>query len=973
MSTAQRSKVATHFEDKQNSTNVNSSPVQKRGTAVSMGELRPSLDEQMLGPTSARRIFDQFLEISRASPHAVALVHEDGIWTYQELEHGSRALASDLLSHEAPNNVVALYATRSPEVVLGMLACLRAGLTFVILDLAYPAERLEQMCAIAAPGRTIAFTSGEMEMSSDDGPPRLERLRGEQMRRASFRFDKADVSSLLRRNAPRVAGLDAVSACSNAYLLFTSGTTGTPKCIKTSHHPLVHFIDWYAKTFLVDSSCRFSMLSGLGHDPLLRDVLIPLSFGAQLHIPSPHTLQDPPKLYAWLAESAVSHLHVTPQMSRLICCGRQQRGALEKLKFLFSGGDILRTKLVLELSSVVPAAQIVNFYGTSETPQAMGFHLFRHTLDANSDTVPIGRGIADAQLLVLDKSLRPAELGERGQIVIRTQFLSGGYLADSVLSSSKFVPNPNGSDSSDLLYLTGDFGRFRSDGAVVAIGRVDDQVKIRGFRVELAEVALHLERLPNVEAAVVLSEQSQDGENRLIAFVVTRPGVASDASAMRTELKAALALTVPFYMVPFEVVLIESVPLSQNGKVDRARLYSMRTSTACSGTLPGFPYKSLNAIESAIVIEWLALLGLRLIDVNSSFLQLGGDSLSTISAAMQLEDILGVLPKDWEKLSIRALANHKQEMRSVLTRVDTTVLVRAVSIVAIVAAHFDFPNLAGTVRTLFVVSGMSFGKYVVKKVLCTNNVRPILRLVLKIAAPTVLYTVFLDIALLHHFNWSAVVVLNNVIHADFPNGGHSFWFVIVLVQSLSLLACLLAVRPVRECVRSRPFEFAWCGTILLAGVAAITHLGDRRAFYDHLPTVHMGAMFLGWAAVQAHTSRHRLWVLMATLATFAEPVLRARDHELALLPFVATFCLLYWPQISLPMMLGKIVNRLAGASLFIYLTDMQVKKVAEHILRIQHSIINLVLAVMTGMIVLFLWEGGVAFAIRRLRRATITV
>ncbi|NBV86009.1 MAG: hypothetical protein EBS01_07050, partial [Verrucomicrobia bacterium] len=340
-----------------------------------------------------------------------------------------------------------------------------------------------------------------------------------------FHFEKEALETLLHSNSLPAPSIDTVGADSIAYLLFTSGTTGCPKCIKTSHHPLVHFIGWYSRVFPVDSASRFSILSGVGHDPVLRDIFVPLSFGAELHIPPEGALKNPPSLFSWLMEAGVSHTHITPQMGRVICSARNENETLPALRFIFSGGDMLRRKLVAELAEAAPAAMVVNFYGTSETPQAMAFHPFNQTTDAADDTVPIGTGIDDAQLLVLDDALRLAAIGARGQIAIRTKFLSLGYVGDSEATAAKFVPNPDKRDPEDRIYLTGDFGHFREDGAVVFDGRGDDQVKIRGHRVELAEVVRHLERIPQTAAAVVLSEAAPDGENRLTAYVVHARGM----------------------------------------------------------------------------------------------------------------------------------------------------------------------------------------------------------------------------------------------------------------------------------------------------------------------------------------------------------------------------------------------------------------------------------------------------------------
>jgi non-ribosomal peptide synthetase component F len=329
----------------------------------------PDLATPLAAPTSTARIFDRFLAVCAERPEATAIVHPRGAWTYAQLERASRALAAQLLAMPGDDRVVALYSRRSGELVVAMLACLRAGLTFAVLDAAYPVERVQLLLDVLHPGRFVAI--GPVEESA---PLKLPS--------SVMRLETVD--ALLHGEASQ---LDQVGADAIAYLLFTSGTTGVPKCIATPHTPLVHFIDWYERTFDVDARCRFSMLSGLGHDPILRDVFVPLSTGAELHIPSPASVLDPALLYGWLAEHRITHAHVTPQLSRILCAGRRDRETLASLRFVFSGGDALRSKQATDIIAAAPGARVVNFYGATETPQAMSFHVFdpQHRQGRGSD------------------------------------------------------------------------------------------------------------------------------------------------------------------------------------------------------------------------------------------------------------------------------------------------------------------------------------------------------------------------------------------------------------------------------------------------------------------------------------------------------------------------------------------------------------------------------------------------------------
>jgi amino acid adenylation domain-containing protein len=891
------------------------------------------LSTPLAAPSSTARIFDRFLAVCAERPEATAIVHPGGSWTYAQLDRASRALAGQLLARPAADNVVALYGRRSGELVVAMLACLRAGLTFAVLDAGYPVERLQLLLEVLRPGRFVAIGA------AGDNEPVLARLT---LPPSVMHLERIDL------DGPPAGALDEVGADAIAYLLFTSGTTGVPKCIATPHTPLVHFIDWYARTFAVDARCRFSMLSGLGHDPVLRDVFVPLSTGAELHIPSQASVLDPTALYGWLAEHRISHAHVTPQLARIVCAGRRERDPLP-LRFVFSGGDALRTRQANDLLAVAPSVRVVNFYGATETPQAMGYHVFDPSQDSGSETVPIGRGIADVQLLVLDDALALAAPGARGQIAIRTRYLSAGYRDDPELTNRKFVANPHAPDPTDRFYLTGDAGHWRADGTVLIEGRLDDQVKIRGFRVELGDVVHHLERIPQVREAVVLAEQLPDGERRLVAYLVGESGA---TAAVRDAISAA----VPAYMVPGRYVWLPSLPLLPNGKIDRAAL--VRSEPAAETTTA----QSLDSIEAAIVENWKALLLQPAIDADSSFVDLGGDSLSFIEASVYLEDLLGQLPERWERLSIRELARHKRGERSRWSSIDSSVLLRAISIVAVVVGHYEMGNLAGSVLALLVVSGMSFGRYLAPAVTRTGTVTPILRLVAKIAIPTVLYSLFVNCAL-HFTKWPGLLMVNNLMSSsDIHVIGVGFWYIDVLVQCFLFLAVLLAFRPARRVISGDPFTWLVCITLLFDGIAVLgAHTTNAP---QNVPYQHIGIMFLGWAVIHAGSLPRKLLLVAMTVPTFGDEALRSK-YILAF-PFVATIFLIFSERVSLPRHLGRLVNVIASASLFIYLFDHQLEWVIEKT-PLAGNVVKVPIAVVAGVIGWNVWESVSAAVVVRLR------
>ncbi|HET7229443.1 MAG TPA: amino acid adenylation domain-containing protein, partial [Longimicrobium sp.] len=308
-----------------------------------------------------------------------------------------------------------------------------------------------------------------------------------------------------------------------AYLSFTSGTTGTPKAVMGRHGSLTHFTPWLAETFELSSADRFSMLSGLAHDPLHRDVFTPLQLGAAIIAPDPDEVGAPGYLARWLREAGVTVAHLTPAMGQLIADvpgGVESAVPVDSLHRAFFVGDVLTRGDVERLRRLAPNLTVINYYGSTETQRAVAYHVVRTDGDSGErEVIPLGRGIPGVQLLVRNAAGELAGIGEVGEIWLRSPHVALGYLNDPDLTAQRFVRNPWADDARDLLYRTGDLGRYRPDGEVEPMGRADQQVKVRGFRVELGEIEAHLARHSSVREAVVVA-RGTGPEQRLVAYVV---------------------------------------------------------------------------------------------------------------------------------------------------------------------------------------------------------------------------------------------------------------------------------------------------------------------------------------------------------------------------------------------------------------------------------------------------------------------
>ncbi|HEY0375487.1 MAG TPA: amino acid adenylation domain-containing protein [Pyrinomonadaceae bacterium] len=568
-----------------------------------------------------------FSEHARRSPQAVAVADEDDSWTYQELDSRSNQLAHHLLARGIRvGDIVAIYAHRSASLVWALLGVLKAGAGFAILDPSYPDMRLLEYLRVAKPKELLVLSeAGKLpdeleEFLESDGSGRLELPRRSAAARAGFLSDYS-------------SGLPGVHVGPDdlAYVSFTSGTTGTPKAILGRHGSLTHFLPWLKETFDLNESDAFSMLSGLSHDPLHRDVFTPLQLGGRICIPGPEVIETPGRLARWMKQERVSVAHLTPAMGRLLteATAEGAGGEVPSLRYAFFVGDVLTKRDVSLVQKLAPAATCVNYYGATETQRAVGYYVVRNERMEISDggraqrrlrkeTIPLGWGIRDVQLLVLNQARQLAGIGEAGEIYLRSPHLALGYLGDEALSRERFIPNPFTQAAGDRLYKTGDLGRYLPDGSVEPLGRADHQVKVRGYRVELSEIEIALGSHPAVSEAVVVAREDAAGDKQLVAYVVPGSHEAVGLSALREFTRRRL----PDYMVPASFVLLDGLPLTPNRKVDRAALPAPEQVESAAGLVaPRTP------VEELLAGMYADLLKVPRVSIDDNFFELGGHSL----------------------------------------------------------------------------------------------------------------------------------------------------------------------------------------------------------------------------------------------------------------------------------------------------------------------------------------------------------
>ncbi len=569
---------------------------------------------------------------SHRTPDAVAVTGPGGALTYRELDERRRRTATAV--HQAGiglGQTVAVLAARHVELPALLLGVLTAGARWAVLDPGHPPSLLARQAA-AAEARGVLRCPGS-------GPT-------------------AELAHLPMVAPANVAGAGAsgqdtraVALAARGYLAFTSGTTGDPKPVVTPERPLAHFLDRYIAAHGLGPNDRFALLSGLAHDPALRDMFTPLAVGGRLCVPEQDWLRDPEQLAAWFADEQISVAHLTPQLARLLYRGSGGR-RLEALRLVLLGGDQTTEADATGLRRLAPAARLVNVYGTTETPQVHAWHQIGAVRDSPRP-VPVGRGIDGSLLVVVDPSGRPAGVGELGEVVVRSRHLAEGYL-DPVLTAERFAATPGADDRDDRLYRTRDLGRYRPDGTVEVVGRADDQVKIRGFRVELGEIEAALLAHPDVVAASavpIASVGADIGERVVRAYAVP-----ARAGLHPQELLDHLRARLPDHSMPAGVELLPALPRTPSGKVDRAALRSPPPRPA------GGPADELgDDTERAVAEVWRSVLGVAQVEPSANFFELGGSSLAIIAVQARLHRRLGreVAVVDlFRHPTVRSLAAH---------------------------------------------------------------------------------------------------------------------------------------------------------------------------------------------------------------------------------------------------------------------------------------------------------------------------
>lgn len=609
------------------------------------------------------RIFEN---VAEKLPEKIAVTTATSYISYEELNRNANRIAH-ALQHLDINcqNVVGIYLQASVGYIESMIGIMKSGNVFMPLNIRTPVTRLDSVLEKTRP--SVVITDKHLKK---DLLEKLKQINASLNPIFLLTLDDSlgfDIESY-RENTRLIQGIDypdtnppdrteLEDAC---YIIATSGSTGEPKAILGDHKGLSHFIQWEVNEFNLGAQEKVSLLSPVTFDVSLRDIFIPLSVGGTLYIPAEETRTNPRKLTQWFREAEISVTHIIPTLFRLVTQEVESftthENIFPSMKYVFTAGEVLYWNDVAKWrNSLGRSVELINLYGPSETTLAKLFYRIgdRDPASEEAGSVPLGRPIPDTEVMIIHDGEK-CPVGATGEIYIKTDFRSRGYYNAPEMNSLVFVQNPLLIDREDIVYKTGDLGKFLPDGCVKFTGRVDNQIKLHGVRIEPTEIESVLNQHNQVRQSAVIAIDDTFGNKQLAAYIVPKTGENPTVESLRrfTEQR------VPDYAVPALYINIESIPLTHNDKIDRSALPApprIRPEMEESYVAP------ITEMQITLCNIWSRVLNIDKVGIHDNFFYLGGTSLLIVRACEIIGKELGIdLPvaKMFEYPKIRVLAEY---------------------------------------------------------------------------------------------------------------------------------------------------------------------------------------------------------------------------------------------------------------------------------------------------------------------------
>lgn len=557
-------------------------------------------------------IVDAFKQQVRLTPHNTAIIFNEMVLTYKELDRLSDSLAAYLqdIYQVRPNDLVGIQLERSEWMIIALWGVLKSGAAFVPIDPHYPQERINYI-----------LSDSSCRLVVDDALLSVFRSTGDT-------YNIEPVNMALPEDL--------------AYVIYTSGSTGRPKGVMISHQALYYYITAITDEYGCSSEDRILQVSSFSFDAAIEQIMLSALNGAALHVVSRELATDTIGLSDYIINNAITHVHTVPTLLQQLDLSRATQ-----LKRVVSAGEACPVSLIHSLNDSITC---YNKYGPTEATISATLYKItdKNTLSA---IVPIGYPLRNSRVYVLDENKHIVPVGVRGEIHIGGYSLALGYLRQDTLTAERFIDDPY--NPGERLYRTGDIGSWQQDGSILFLGRQDEQVKVRGHRIEPGEISRVLEEHERITSAVVTCTKDNKDGNMLVAYLT---GNEIDT----IEIRGWLVNRLPHYMIPAHMLVLDEMPLTANGKVNRKALPAIDESTGIKTTHQA----PETAVQQQLANIWESVLKIKPVSVTANFFELGGHSLHITRMLYEINNAFGIklqMKTVFALQTIRELANLIEE------------------------------------------------------------------------------------------------------------------------------------------------------------------------------------------------------------------------------------------------------------------------------------------------------------------------